>query len=125
MTSVNPIVLELLGWTEEQFSWHLYHRGLEQIAELLRGQVTTLSDLEDSQQFWDDFKERWYEWDESWLNELFECGFMERFMETNYKPCKEVLDSYNNYHKTVAFSVLPVSVQRVIQNQLYKESIRV
>lgn len=119
MSTINPLILAILGWTEEQFCYHQYINGLEQIAEAMP-QFTTLSDVEDSPLFWEHFRARWRAMDEAFIDDIPQALIASIVMDG--KPCpKEVQDMYKNYHGFESFQSLPVVIQNLINQQLYKE----
>jgi hypothetical protein len=117
-TASQELVMELLKMSPEKYAEHIYVLGVRQIAKLLPG-MTSLSDVEDSPAFWNDFKSKWAQADERFIDDL-PIDKMEQFIES--RECSsELYDMWLSYHQDVALDSFPVSVQRVVLTQLTKE----
>jgi hypothetical protein len=117
-TSAQELVMELLHMTPEKYAEHVYVLGVRQIAKLLPG-LTSLSDVEDSPEFWSDFKSKWAEADQQFIDDL-PIEKMEQFIGAR-KVSPELYDLWLTYHNDITLQAFPVSVQRIVMNQLSKE----
>lgn len=110
--------MELLHMTPDKYAEHVYVLGVRQIAKLLPG-LTSLSDVEDSPQFWSDFKSKWADADRQFIDDL-PIEKMEQFLDAK-KVSPELYDMWLTYHVDMALQAFPVSVQRIVMNQKAKE----
>lgn len=117
-TDSQHLVMSILKVDQAHYAEIIYCHGVTQIAQLLPG-LTSLDDLESSEPFWTDFKQRWATGDQEFIDTL-SVDQIEALI--NAKECSgEAYDCWISFHRFTTLETLPVGVQRVVLNQLAKE----
>lgn len=116
-STINPLILDVLGWTHEEYCLNQYESGLKQISTLSANPNEFLV-LESSAVFWSAFKAHWMRMDQEFLESMRMDMMTSIIVEGN--PCtEEVIDSYHSFHGFETMETLPVAVQKAVNNQLY------
>lgn len=118
-TSINSLVLDILGWTEEQYCEYQFESGMKQIATILSNEEDART-LSYNKEFWTVFKQNWNNQDDDFILSL-RVNMIDAIMLKGFQCPKEVTDMYKNFHGDVAFYSLPVYVQKIINQHLYRE----